>query len=99
MQTCRLDQRERYMSKFAIRLLTVAMFSMALVAVPAITSAYASGDEFPSAPAAAKTKEAKEGDKSSAIEDQKVRAGCRTAYATLYVRNDYAAAIAQLQAL
>src|SRR3984957_10389712 len=87
------------MSKFAIRLLTVAMFSMALVAVPAITSAYASGDESPSAPAPTKTKKAKKGDKSSAIEDQKFRAGYRTAYATLYDRNDYAAAIDQLKAL
>jgi tetratricopeptide (TPR) repeat protein len=87
------------MSKFAIRFLTVAMFSMALVAVPAITSAYASGDETPSAPAPAKGKKAKKGDKSSAIEDQKFRAGYRTAYATIYDRNDYAAAIDQLKAL
>jgi tetratricopeptide (TPR) repeat protein len=87
------------MSKFAIRLLTVAMFSMALVAVPAITSAYASGDDNPSTPAPTKTKKAKKGDKSSAIEDQKFRAGYRTAYATLYDRNDYAAAIDQLKAL
>jgi tetratricopeptide (TPR) repeat protein len=87
------------MSKFAIRLLTVAMFSMALVAVPAITSAYASGDDTPSAPAPTKTKKPKKGDKSSAIEDQKFRAGYRTAYATLYDRNDYAAAIDQLKAL
>src|SRR5271154_629373 len=87
------------MSRFAIRLLTVAMFSMALVAVPVITSAYASGDDNPSPPAGTKTKKEKKGDKNSAIEDQKFRAGYRLAYATLYERNDYAAAIDQLKAL
>jgi len=87
------------MSRFAIRLLTVAMFSMALVAVPVITSAYASGDDNPSPPAGTKTKKEKKGDKNSAIEDQKFRAGYRLAYATLYDRNDYAAAIDQLKAL
>ena len=33
------------MNKFAIRLLTLAMFSMALVAAPLITTAYAASDE------------------------------------------------------
>ena len=85
------------MSKFAIRLLTLAMFSMALIAVPAITCAYAAGDENP-APKAG-TKKEKKGDKSSGIDDPKFVAGYRTAYATIYDRNDYASAIAQLKAL
>ena len=97
------------MSKFAIRHLTVAMLSMALVAAPAVSSAYAMGDTGPSpptdtkaAPTGAKTKKTKKtqkSDKSSSIEDSKFRAGYRTAYATIYDRNDYAAAIAQLKAL
>ena len=85
------------MSKFAIRLLTLAMFSMALIAVPAITCAYAAGDENP-APKAG-TKKEKKGDKSSGIDDPKFVAGYRTAYSTIYDRNDYASAIAQLKAL
>jgi len=43
--------------------------------------------------------EGKEGDKSSAIDDPKFLAAYRTAYATIYDRNDYAAAIAQLKSL
>src|SRR5260221_7621482 len=37
-------QQERCMSKFAIRLLTLAMFSMAVVAAPFATRAYAAPD-------------------------------------------------------
>ncbi len=87
------------MSRSAIRLLTVAMFSTALIAVPVITSAYASGDETPAPSTSTKTQKHKKGDKSSAIEDSKFLAGYRTAYATIYDRNDYAAAIDQLKAL
>jgi tetratricopeptide (TPR) repeat protein len=82
------------MSKFAIRLLMLAMFSMALVAAPLLTPAYASGDDTPSQPPAKKKK-----DKSSSIENDRFTKGYRAAYATIYDRNDYAAAIDQLKAL
>jgi tetratricopeptide (TPR) repeat protein len=83
------------MSKFAIRLLMLAMFSVALVAAPLLTPAYASGDENPSQPPAGKKKKAK----SSSIENERFTKGYRTAYATVYDRNDYASAIDQLKAL
>jgi tetratricopeptide (TPR) repeat protein len=85
------------MNKYAIRLLTLAMFVMALVAVPLLTPAHANGDENPSAPASGSKKDKK--DKSSSLEDGKFTAGYRAAYTTVYDRNDYAAAIVQLKAL
>jgi tetratricopeptide (TPR) repeat protein len=85
------------MNRFAIRLLTLAMFSMALVAVP-LLFAYAAGDENP-APPASGTKKEKKGNKSTGIDDPKFLAGYRAAYATIYDRNDYASAIEQLKAL
>jgi tetratricopeptide (TPR) repeat protein len=96
------------MSKFTVKLLTVAMFSTALIAAPFITSAYASGDETPAPPTSTstkapptgtKTKKQKKSDKSSSIDDSRFREGYRTAYATIYDRNDYATAITQLKAL
>jgi tetratricopeptide (TPR) repeat protein len=86
------------MSKFAVRLLMLAAFSMALIAGP-LTSARASGSDNPAPPASGSTKDKKKGDKSSEIDDPKFLAGYRTAYATIYDRNDYAAAIEQLKAL
>jgi tetratricopeptide (TPR) repeat protein len=85
------------MRKFGIRILTLAMFVVTLVAVPLLTPAYAAGDENPSPPASSSKKEKK--DKSSSIDDGKFVAGYRTAYATIYDRNDYASAIDQLKAL
>jgi tetratricopeptide (TPR) repeat protein len=84
------------MSKFAIRLLTLAMFSMALIAVPLLTSAHAAGGGNPSPPASDSNKKKK---KSSSIEDSRFVEGYRAAYATIYDRNDYASAIGQLKAL
>jgi tetratricopeptide (TPR) repeat protein len=84
------------MSKFAIRLLTLAMFSMALIAVPLLTSAHAAGGGNPSPPASDSNKKKK---KSSSIEDSRFIEGYRAAYATIYDRNDYASAIGQLKAL
>jgi tetratricopeptide (TPR) repeat protein len=94
------------MSRFAIRLLTVATVAMALAAMP-VLSAYAAGDENPSPPAAGSQKQPvsgsqkhkKKSNKSSSIDDAKFVAGYRAAYATIYDRNDYAAAIEQLKAL
>jgi len=87
------------MTKFAIRLLTLAMYSMALAAVPLVTSAYAAGGDSPSPPATNSSKDKKKHDKSSSIDDPKFIEGYRTAYATIYDRNDYASAIEQLKAL
>ena len=86
------------MAKFAVRLLTLAMFSIALIAVPLITSARAAGDDNPAPPAADSKKEKKK-DKSSSIDGDEFIAAYRTAYATIYDRNDYASAIGQLKAL
>jgi tetratricopeptide (TPR) repeat protein len=89
------------MNKSAIRLLTLAMYAMALIAVP-LTTAYAAGGDNPSPPAS-DTKDTKKvkkkKDKSSSIDDPKFLEGYRAAYATIYDRNDYSSAIAQLKAL
>jgi tetratricopeptide (TPR) repeat protein len=88
------------MSKFAIRLLALAISAMALVAVPLLRSAHASGSDNPAPPASdSKKTKKKTDDKSSAIEDPKFIAGYRAAYATIYDRNDYASAIGQLKVL
>jgi tetratricopeptide (TPR) repeat protein len=83
------------MNKFAVRLLMLAMFSMALIAVPLLTSAYAAGDDNP-APPASGTKKEKKG---SGADNPKFIEGYHAAYATIYDRNDYASAIGQLKAL
>jgi len=90
--------QERCMNKSAIRLLTLAMYAMALIAVP-LTTAYAAGGDNPSPPASDTKKEKKKKDKSSSIDDPKFLEGYRAAYATIYDRNDYNSAIEQLKAL
>ena len=91
------------MRGFAIRLLTTAMFSMALLAAPLFVSVCAAGgDPTPSAPPATDSKSApkkKTSEVRPAIEDATFVSGYRAAYATIYDRNDYAAAIGQLKAL
>src|SRR5580692_4243685 len=88
------------MTKFAIRLLTLAMYVTALVAVPLVTSAYAAGGDTPSPPPTNSSKDSKKkSNRSSSIDDPKFIEGYRAAYATIYDRNDYAAAIEQLKAL
>ena len=91
------------MRKFAIRLLTLATFSMALLAAPLFVSVCAAGgDPTPSAPPATDTKPApkkKTSEVRPGIEDAAFVSGYRAAYATIYDRNDYAAAIGQLKAL
>jgi tetratricopeptide (TPR) repeat protein len=92
--------QEKRMIKFAIRLLTLAMFVTAVVAVPMINAAKAAGSESPSPPPAPSGKDKKKKqDKSSSIDDPKFIEGYRAAYATIYDRHDYASAIAQLKAL
>ncbi len=85
------------MQKLAIRLSTLAMFSFAMLAVPLLNAAHANGDESPSPPSSSSTKSKKK--HSSSLEQDKFTAGYRAAYATIYDRNDYSSAIAQLQAL
>src|SRR6266852_6694632 len=92
--------QERCMNKSAIRLLTLAIYAMALIAVP-LTTAYAAGGDNPSPPASdtKKPKKEKKKDKSSSIDDPRFLERYRAAYATIYDRNDYATAIEQLKAL
>jgi tetratricopeptide (TPR) repeat protein len=85
------------MSKSAIRLLTLAMLSMAVVAAPVL--AYAAPDnDPPPASSGGKSKPKKKSENGSrtyaAFAD-----GYRAAYATIYDRHDYAPAIEQLKAL
>jgi tetratricopeptide (TPR) repeat protein len=91
------------MSKFTIRLLTLAVCSMALIAAPVLKSAHASGSDNPAPPASDSKKEKKKTDKktdkSSSIDDPKFIEGYRAAYTTIYDRNDYASAIDQLKVL
>ena len=88
------------MSKFAIRMLALMVYSMALIAAP-LASAFAAGGESPSPPPDTKSdvKKSKKAKKSSSIDDPRFIEGYRAAYATIYDRNDYAAAIDQLKAL
>jgi tetratricopeptide (TPR) repeat protein len=86
------------MSKFAIRLLTLAMFSIGLVAAPVITTVYAAPDSDAPPPSSAKKKK-KTSEVTPSIEDAAFAKGYRAAYATIYDRNDYASAIGQLKAL
>ena len=89
------------MRKSAIRLLALATFSLAFVSAPVITSVYAAPDSDAPAPTSTKGKKKKssEAAPSSGSEYAAFANGYRAAYATIYDRNDYAAAIAQLQAL
>jgi tetratricopeptide (TPR) repeat protein len=89
------------MRRLAIRLLTLAIFSIALVAAPVMTAVYAAPDsDAPPPPSGAKSKAKK---KTSEVrpgsEETAFANGYHTAYATIYQRNDYAAAIGQLKAL
>ena len=87
------------MTKTAIRLLTLAMFTTATAAVPMINAAKAAGGETPS-PSTDSTKDKKKKhDKSSSIDDPKFIEAYRSAYGTIYDRHDYTSAIAQLKAL
>ena len=85
----------------AIKFFMLAIVTAALTAAPVIKSAYAAGGDNPAPPASdggSKAKK-KKNDKSSSIDDPRFLAGYHTAYATIYDRHDYAAAIEQLKAL
>ncbi len=83
------------MSKFAIRLLTLAMLSMAVVAAPVL--AYAAPDSDP--PPSDSKKKKKTSENGSGITGPAFTQAYRAAYAAIYDRNDYASAIEQLKAL
>jgi tetratricopeptide (TPR) repeat protein len=87
------------MSKFVIRLLTLVMFSMALVTAPLVTKAYAAPDNDAPPPSSSKSKKKKTSEVTPTIQDAAFAKGYRAAYAMIYDRNDYAAAIEQLKAL
>jgi tetratricopeptide (TPR) repeat protein len=87
------------MSKFVIRLLTLVMFSMALVTAPLVTKAYAAPDNDAPPPSSSKSKKKKTSEATPSIQDAVFAKGYRAAYATIYDRHDYAAAIEQLKAL
>ena len=98
------------MINLAIRLVTLAMFSMALIAAPAAIPAFAAGGGGGGDPPASSPppdskatntthKSKKRANKQSAIEDPAFAQGYRAAYATIYDRNDYTSAIEQLKAL
>ena len=87
------------MTKFAIRLLTLAMFVTALITIPMVNAAKAAGSESPSPATDTNKQKKKKNDKSSSIDDPKFIEGYRAAYATIYDRHDYASAIEQLKTL
>ena len=82
------------MNRIAIRLLTLAMLSLALTAAPVVSAVYAAPDnDPPPPPKKPKKSEARPGVETAFAD------GYRTAYATIYDRHDYASAIEQLKAL
>ena len=85
------------MNKLAIRLLTLALLSLALAAAPVVTAVYAAPDNDPPPPDKAKKKKSSEA--RPGIEQTAFADGYRAAYATIYDRHDYASAIEQLKAL
>ncbi|MBI5318454.1 tetratricopeptide repeat protein [Bradyrhizobium sp.] len=91
------------MRKSAVRLFSIMITGMFLCA-PALSALAAGGGGEPPAPpppsSDTSTKNTKKkGKKTSSIEEQRFAAGYRAAYATIYDRQDFAAAIEQLQAL
>jgi tetratricopeptide (TPR) repeat protein len=86
------------MSKFAVRWTTLAMFSMALIAAP-VLKAYAAPDSDPPPPSSDSKSKKKKTSENGSVADPAFVQGYRTAYTTIYDRNDYAAAIEQLKAL
>jgi tetratricopeptide (TPR) repeat protein len=84
------------MGKYAIRLMVFTLFSVLLAATPAVRQAYAGGDP-PASDPPPPSKKKKGG--TSYLEEPAFIDGYRTAYTTIYDRNDYGAAIGQLKAL
>lgn len=90
------------MSNLTIRQISLALVLSAFVATPAINLAQAAGSDTPSPPTSdtkSQPKDKKKDDKKSSLEDPAFLQGYRAAYATIYERNEYAAAIDQLKSL
>ena len=85
------------MTKFAIRLLTLAMLTLTLTAAPVVSVVYAAPDNDPPPPDKGKKKKSSEA--RPGIEQTAFADGYRAAYSTIYDRHDYASAIAQLKTL
>jgi tetratricopeptide (TPR) repeat protein len=108
-----MGKQEARMINLAIRLVTLTMFLMALIAAPPLIPAFAAGggggggepppSSYPPPPDTKSThtthKSKKRTNKQSGIDDPAFIQGYRAAYATIYDRNDYASAIEQLKAL
>ena len=87
------------MTKSAIRFLTLAAFTLALVTAPVVTNVYAAPDNDPPPSSSGKSKKKKSSEVRPGTQDTAFADGYRAAYATIYDRSDYAGAIAQLKAL
>jgi tetratricopeptide (TPR) repeat protein len=103
---------EARMIKSAVKLATLTLFLMAATASPPFAPVFAAGggggaDPVSTTPPPPDTKSApkstsrskKKPSKQSSLDDDAFRQGYRAAYATIYDRNDFAAAIDQLKAL
>jgi tetratricopeptide (TPR) repeat protein len=85
-----------------IRLTTLALLSAVIAASPsALTTAFAAGSDTPSSPPPSDQKKGAKDKKHNATkpDDRAFLDGYRAAYATIYDKHDYAAAIEQLKAL
>jgi tetratricopeptide (TPR) repeat protein len=95
------------MSSSAIRQICLAVFLSAFIGAPVLDRALAAGGDTPSPPPSDTRSEPPKGskadkqkrEKKSSVDDPAFIAGYRAAYAAIYERNDYAAAIPQLRAL
>jgi tetratricopeptide (TPR) repeat protein len=96
------------MGGLAIRQISLAVFLSAFIGAPVLDRALAAGSDTPSPPPPSSTKsdppkgskaDKQKREKKSSVDDPAFIAGYRAAYATIYERNDYAAAIPQLEAL
>ncbi len=90
------------MSNLSTRHIFSVLIVSAFLAAPALQQATAAGSDTPAPPASdtkAPPKDSKKGEKKSSLDRPDFLKGYRTAYATIYETNDYAAAISQLKAL
>jgi Tfp pilus assembly protein PilF len=82
----------------ALKRLAFAVIAAALIAPSSMTAALAAPDSSPSPPPSSDTKSSG-GKKDQKKSEQQFRDGYRAAYATIYERHDYTAAIDELKAL
>ncbi|MBR1213274.1 tetratricopeptide repeat protein [Bradyrhizobium sp. JYMT SZCCT0180] len=87
------------MTKFAIRLLTLAMLTLALTAAPVVSVVYAAPDSSPPPPPDNSKKKKRSSEVRPSTQETAFATGYRAAYAAIYDRHDYASAIEQLKAL